>query len=617
MANHGVIARTPEAYSTKPDHEAKQLGRLDDKPLVDEITAMDLKSYLPIAEWLPAYTRKDLGFDLIAGLTVGVMLVPQGMAYSLLAGMPPIYGLYAGIVPLIVYAIFGTSRHLSIGPVAVSALLVLAGISQLAEPGSERFVSLVILTGLLIGIVQLLLSLFRLGFLVNFLSHPVISGFTSAAAVIIAASQLQYLLGIEIPRFEHLYETVGYAFSHLHETNLPTLALGIGGIILMLVLKRLNKNIPGALVTVVLGIALTRLFQLQSFGVAIVGEIPAGVPHFSVPEISLENIKLVFPTVLTVTTIGIVESIGIAKALEAKHDYYKVRPNQELLALGLSKIFGAFFLSLPTSGSFTRSAVNNEVGGRTGISSIVTALVIILGLIFLMPLFYFLPEAMLASIVVLAVRSLFEFNEAVHLWKVHRTDFWMMMTTFLVTLALGIEEGVLAGVVLSVVAVIFQSSKPHIAVLGKLPQTSHYRNVNRFPEAQQFDDMLLVRFDAHLYYANSSYFVDQVTQLTKEKGESLKVLILDASSMHEVDSSGLSAIKEVHKYLRSKQIQFYFCGVIGPVRDLFHKADMLEQLGPLNHFMNLNDAVEHYRNQGNDSGDSWSKAAIQTNVEQE
>ncbi len=578
---------------------------------------MDLKSYLPIAEWLPAYTRKDLGFDLIAGLTVGVMLVPQGMAYSLLAGMPPIYGLYAGIVPLIVYAIFGTSRHLSIGPVAVSALLVLAGISQLAEPGSERFVSLVILTGLLIGIVQLLLSLFRLGFLVNFLSHPVISGFTSAAAVIIAASQLQYLLGIEIPRFEHLYETVGYAFSHLHETNLPTLALGIGGIILMLVLKRLNKNIPGALVTVVLGIALTRLFQLQSFGVAIVGEIPAGVPHFSVPEISLENIKLVFPTVLTVTTIGIVESIGIAKALEAKHDYYKVRPNQELLALGLSKIFGAFFLSLPTSGSFTRSAVNNEVGGRTGISSIVTALVIILGLIFLMPLFYFLPEAMLASIVVLAVRSLFEFNEAVHLWKVHRTDFWMMMTTFLVTLALGIEEGVLAGVVLSVVAVIFQSSKPHIAVLGKLPQTSHYRNVNRFPEAQQFDDMLLVRFDAHLYYANSSYFVDQVTQLTKEKGESLKVLILDASSMHEVDSSGLSAIKEVHKYLRSKQIQFYFCGVIGPVRDLFHKADMLEQLGPLNHFMNLNDAVEHYRNQGNDSGDSWSKAAIQTNVEQE
>lgn len=578
---------------------------------------MSFKKYLPVFEWLPDYTKIDFRFDLVAGLTVGVMLVPQGMAYALLAGMPPIYGLYASIVPLFLYAILGTSRQLSIGPVAVSAILVLGGISQIAEPESETYISLVILTGLLIGIVQFLMSLFKLGFLVNFLSHPVIAGFTSGAAILIAVSQLKYLFGIDIPRFEHLLETIAYAFSHLEEANIYTFIMGIGSIILMLFLKKINKNIPGALLVAILGILLVSILDLNEIGIAVVGSIPQGLPHFVMPAITWENITTVMPTVLTVTIIGIVESIGIAKALESKHSNYKIRPNQELLALGISKIGGSFFQALPSSGSFTRSAINNETGGRTGISSIITAILIATALLFLTPLFYFLPEAVLAAIVILAVRSLFEYKEAINLWKNHRTDFWMMLITFIVTLGVGIEQGVLAGVVLSVLAMTYKSSKPHISVLGKLPGNKHFRNIDRFPDAVQFEDVLMVRFDAQLYFTNANFFRDSLTQLALDKGEKLKIIILDASSIYEIDSSGLHALEELRQFLKSKNIEFFLCGAIGPVRDLLFKTKMMKKIGAGNQFMSLHDAFEFYQQESDKLDNFWTKDAIQNNISDE
>jgi len=578
---------------------------------------MNLKKIIPALEWISTYSKSDFRFDLVAGITVGVMLVPQGMAYALLAGVPPIYGLYAGIVPLFFYAILGTSRHLAIGPVAVSALLVLAGLSQVAEPFSEQYLSLVILTGLLIGIAQMLMSFLRLGFLVNFLSHPVIAGFTSAAAVIIMASQLKYLLGINIPRFHHFYETIGYAISHISETNLLALGLGVGGMVLISVLKKINKNIPGALVTVMIGIAVVFFFQLNQKGINIVGSVPQGLPNLIFPEFSIANLKLVLPTVLTVTLIGIVESIGIAKAIESKHNYYKVRPNQELFALGISKIMGAFFQSIPTSGSFSRSAINNEIGGRTGMSSIIAAVLIAITLLFLMPLFYYLPEALLASIILLAVKGLFEYKEAIHLWKIHRNDFWMMMVTFLVTLGVGIELGVLTGVVLSVLQNTYFSSIPPMIVLGKIEGTDYFRNVNRFPDALQNKEILILRFDGPLYFPNADFFKNEIYKYVKERESDLEVLILDASSILRVDSTGTHAMEEVLHFLKSNDIDFYISGALGVVRDRFSKAGLVRQIGPENQFMNVHDAVNTFNTRDDDSIDIWTPLAVQSNEEEE
>ena len=396
-----------------------------------------LKKYFPILDWLPGLKRSDIRQEIIAGLTVGVMLVPQGMAYALLAGMPPIYGLYGGLVPMLIYAIFGTSPKLSIGPVAVSALLVLAGISQLADPLSDRYVELVLLTGLLVGGLQVLLSIFRLGFFVNFLSQPVVFGFTSAAAVIIVVSQLKDLFGIEVPRMESLTDTVEYVYLHISEINWPTFALGGGGVLLILLLKRIDKRIPASLFAMIAGILLVRFLNLESSGVEIVGSVPEGLPDFQLPAWSLENIKLVLPTVLTVCLIGIVESISIAKYLESKHQDHTIRPNQELLGLGLSKLTGAFFQAIPTSASFTRSAVNDDAGAKSQLASIITALLIGLTLAFLTSLFFFLPKAILASVILVAVRKLFHWKEALHFWKVYRSDFFMLIVTFLITLILG------------------------------------------------------------------------------------------------------------------------------------------------------------------------------------
>ncbi len=579
---------------------------------------MNLKKYLYILEWLPNYNTGFLKNDLVAGLTVSVMFVPQGMAYALLAGMPPIYGLYGGLLPLFLYALFGTSRHLSVGTVAVSSLLVLAGVSQIAEPFTPTYISLVILTGLLAGVIQALASFIRLGFLANFLSYPVIAGFTSAAAIIIAASQLKYLLGFEIPRFGALYDTFGYAFQHIGETHWPTFLLCIAGIGLILGLKKINRSIPGPLIVVVIGILMIKFLKLDQQGIDIVKGVPEGLPTFLLPEWSMANIKLVFPTVLTVSIMGMVETISIGKVWEAKHKNYKIDANQELLAIGISKIGGAFFQALPTSASFTRSAVNSESGGKTQLSSIFTALLIAMTLLFLTPVFYFLPKAILAAIVLLSVKSLFEYKEAIHLWKTHRGDFFMMLATFLITLIFGIEEGVLAGVLLSVLMVMYRSAQPHIAVLGQIPNTNYFRNVERFPNAIQIPDCLIIRFDSQLFFGNALYFKEFFEELvTSNDPSELTGIVLDASNINDIDSSGLKALKSTKEYLERAHVDFYLSGVIGPVRDSLHKADLIDEIGKENQFMYVQDAIDYHLKRNTTGKNIWAESAIQTNVEEE
>lgn len=577
---------------------------------------MDLKRYIPIFDWGSKYTRAEGRKDLIAGLTVCAVLVPQGLAYAMLAGAPPIYGLYAGIFPLIIYAIFGSSRQLSVGPVAISSILVWAGISQVAQPGSEEYISLLILAGLLIGILQVLLSFLRAGFLVNFLSKPVIYGFTSAAAIIISVSQLKYLFKIGIPQSSYVHETCWYVLKHIQETHVLTFVICLSTIAFIVILKKINKAIPNAIIALILGVVITRFFELDKQGLDIVGKIPQGLPQFVMPDWSIENIRLVFPTVLTVTIINVVESIGIAKALESKHDYYMVRPNQELFAIGASKVGGAFFQSIPTSASFSRSAINNDAGARTGMASIITAVFIILTLLFLTPLFYYLPNAILAAIILVSVLGLFEYKKFIHLWKVRRSDFYMMLNTFLVTLIFGIEEGVLAGVVLSILMVLFWSSKPHIVELGKLPNTSHYRNINRFSDAIHSKDILIIRFDASLYFGNASHFRERTKWFIKAKGPDLKLFILDASNINDIDSTGMEVFKELITDLKQKDIQFYLSGAIGPVRDLLFKDQIMDDIGESNQFMDVDDAMNYYKDAAN-RDKIWIDEVLQTNVDKE
>ena len=548
----------------------------------------------PLIDSLQNYNKEKFRGDLLAGITVWVMLIPQGMAYAMLAGLPPIYGLYAGIVPLLLYAFFGTSPQLSVGPVALVSLLVLAGISPFAERGSEVFIQLAITTALIAGIIQILLGIFKLGFLVNFLSHPVISGFTSAAAFIIGFSQLGKLFGLEITRSNYVHQIVSQIIEKATEIHWLTFAIGIIGLAIMIFLKKWNRKLPGALIIVLIGTGLVFLLQLDGQGVAIVGEVPKGLPSFQLPRWNWQEIQDLLPLSLTICLISFIESLAIAKTIEGQHKNYKVSPNQELIALGLAKIVGAFFAAFPTTGSFTRSAINNEAGARTGISSIITAFLMGLTLLVLTPLFYFLPEAILAAIVLAAVIGLINIREAIDLWHHDRRDFLMLLTTFLGTLVLGIQAGILAGMALSLIVFVYKNSVPHFAVLGKLPTSPLYKNITRFPDATQRDDILIVRFDAQLYFGNANYFKETLTSLINEKGDPLQLFILDASSIHDIDSSGLHAFKDVLDLLEQKQIQFYLSGAIGPVRDILKQTGLMERIGTDCQFLRIHDAMEAF-----------------------
>ena len=510
-----------------------------------------LARIFPLLESLEEYSSSDFRNDLIAGLTVGIMLVPQGMAYAYLAGLPPIYGLYGGLVPLFIYALFGTSRQLSIGPVAISVILVLAGVSQFATPETPEYISLVILCGLMIGICQILFSLLRLGFLVKLLSHPVIAGFTSAAAVIIAVSQLKDVLGFDIPRYSYIHQTITYAWEHIGETNILSVIFSVVSLATMLTLRSINRAIPGALIVVVVGTLLSWGLSLGEQGLAIIRDVPAGLPAFEVPNLDFANMKMLLPVVLTVTVIGIVESIGIAKALEAKHKSYKIRPNQELFALGFSKLLGSFFQSLPTSGSFSRSAINNEAGAKTGISSMITASLILLVLLFLTSAFYHLPKAILAAIILLAVRSLFEWKEAIHLWQISKRDFWVMIITFLGTLILGIEPGVLLGVFISLSLVIFRTARKDLSLITGLAKKGKLKGDY---SQEKESGTLTLQFNQQLYFANSEHYLEEVQKAVEQHSPGLSKVILDGSEIYDIDSSGLETIREIHSLLNSRNL---------------------------------------------------------------
>ena len=549
-----------------------------------------LQQLLPIAGQLEDYGREKLTGDLSAGLTVGVMLIPQGMAYALIAGLPPIYGLYASLVPLVIYALFGTSRQLAVGPVAMVSLLVAAAVGPIAGGDTQLYIGLALLLSLMVGLLQFGLGLARFGFLVNFLSHPVLAGFTSAAALIIGLSQLKHLLGISIERSHYIHEILWTAVQKAGAVDPMTLVLGGGSIALLVGLRWWKKSFPGALAAVVVTTLATWGFGLHEMGVAIVGSVPSGLPAPTVPPMDAGAVGDLVPSALAIGLVGFMESIAVAKVYAARHRY-EVDANKELVGLGLANVAGAFFSAYPTTGGFSRTAVNDQSGARTNLAAIFSAGIIALTLLFLTPLFYFLPKAVLAAIVMVAVFGLIEWEEVVHLWHVDRTDLALMGVTFVATLGLGIEQGILTGVIVSLIAVIYQTSQPHTAIMGRLPDTSTYRNLRRNPEALTKSHVVIVRMDANLYFANASAFKDLVLE-ADVKSPALQTIVVDMYPVNRIDSTGVEALEEVIETCRRHGVTVLLAGVKGPVRDVLDNAGVSEDLGDDSFFLEVHAAVQ-------------------------
>jgi SulP family sulfate permease len=556
---------------------------------------MNIKKIIPILEWLPNYTSSRFRGDFIAGITVGIILIPQGIAYALIAGLPPIYGLYTALVPQVMYAIFGSSRQVAIGPVAMDSLIVAAGVSTLALAGSDSYIEIAILLALMVGAIQLLMGIFRLGFIVNFLSRPVISGFTSAAALIIGFNQFRNLFGVDFIRSNQIQYVALDIWKNSKELDLPTTMIGVSAALIIIVLRKVNKKIPNALLVVILGIIAVKYFGSTFESVAIIKEVPSGLPSFGLPEIDIDQLKELMPIALTLVLVGFLETISIGKSLEAKQDEYRIRPNQELVALGIGNMVGSLFKAYPSTSSFSRSAINQESGATTGMAALISVGMVIVTLLFLTPVFYYLPKAVLAAIIIVAVFGLVNVKEGIHLWKTNNLDFWLLFTTFVATLFLGIEYGIFAGVSLSIVILIFRTSRPYIAVLGAVPDSDFYKNKERFTNVVIEEDILVVRFDAQLFFANASYFRDNLDDLADKKGKALKLIVIDAESINRVDSTGTEMLMERISYYQKRGIIFYLAGVKGPVRDSLFKAGMLNIIDINHFFMNIYTAVKFYR----------------------
>ncbi|MAJ37882.1 MAG: sodium-independent anion transporter [Flavobacteriaceae bacterium] len=540
-----------------------------------------IKRLFPILEWLPEYNQSKFYGDLSAGLTVGVMLIPQGMAYAMIAGLPPIFGLYAAFIPQLIYALMGTSGKLGVGPVAMDSLLVASGLGALSLSGIDQYIQMAVFLALFMGGIQVFMGLVKMGFLVNFLSKPVINGFTSAAAIIIGLSQLKHLLGTEIARSNQLQHLLYNAYLTIDEIHFGTLLIGLSGILGILLLNKISPKIPAALVITILAILVVWGFGMDETGVKIVSNIPSGLPELKLPsEYVLSNMNELFPIALTLSLVAFMEAISVAKAVEDEQSNLSLRPNQELIALGFANIVGSLFQSYPTTGGFSRTAVNNQLGASTPMSLIISAAIVGASLFFLTPLFYYLPNAVLAAIIMVAVAGLIDLKYPKRLWNYRKDEFGLLAFTFIVTLTVGITQGILFGILLSLLLMVYRTAQPHYAVLGNIKGSKYYRNINRFKEDVNEDtEVLIFRFDAQLYFGNKDFFKSELSSQIESKKESLKSIIINAESINYIDSSGVFMLDKFIAKLQKQGYKVYLAGAIGPVRDIIKNSGLEERIG--------------------------------------
>jgi SulP family sulfate permease len=559
--------------------------------LKDPAVLNRLARVMPVFDWGRRYDRDALGNDLVAAVIVTIMLIPQSLAYALLAGLPAETGIYASIAPIVLYAIFGTSRALAVGPVAVVSLMTAAAIGNIAEPGSPELLLAAVTLAFLSGAFLILLGVFRLGFLANFLSHPVIAGFITASGILIAMSQLRHVLGISAGG-ANLPELLRSLFEHLGEINWITLAIGVSataflfwvrkGLMPLLLSTGMKPKLAGVLAkagpvaAVFVTTFIAWVFNLsESAGVRVVGDVPQGLPPLTMPSISPDLIgQLIGPAVL-ISIIGFVESVSVAQTLAARKRQ-RIVPDQELIGLGAANVGAAFTGGYPVTGGFARSVVNFDAGAETPAAGAYTAVGLLLAAMLLTPLIYNLPQATLAATIIVAVLSLVDFSILKKTWVYSRADFAAVTATIALTLLFGVEVGVTAGVLLSILIHLYKSSRPHMAVVGRVPGTEHFRNVKRH-KVEIDETVLTLRVDESLYFANARYLEDSLYDMVAARPQ-LKHVVLMCPAVNEIDMSALESLEAINERLHALGVTFHLSEVKGPVMDRLRRGDFLQHL---------------------------------------
>ncbi len=573
---------------------------------------MQLRTYFPILEWGRRYNRQTLTSDLVAAVIVTIMLIPQSLAYALLAGLPPEVGLYASILPLIAYALFGTSSALAVGPVAVVSLMTAAAVGRLVAEGTADYASAAILLALLSGAMLTVMGLFRLGFIANFLSHPVISGFITASGIIIATSQVGGLLGIRTEGHA-LPQLLTSIADNIGSINWNTVAVGAVALALLLWIRLDLKNwlarfgLPKGVATVVvragpvfvvfLTMAWSALFDLGSKGVALVGQVPQGLPMLSLPSFNLDTMQALLLPALIISVVGFVESISVAQSLAAKRRE-RIDPNQELIGLGASNLAAALGGGYPVTGGFARSVVNFDAGAATPAAGAFTAIGIAGATLLLTPFLAILPKATLAATIVLVVLTLVDFSIFKRAWAYSKADFAAVSITLIGTLLLGVEVGISLGVGASLLIFLYRSSRPHTAVVGLVPGTEHYRNVKRH-QVETIPGILSIRVDESLYFANARY-LENLIQAQVAADSSVTDVVLMCSAVNAIDLSALESLEAIQQHLADMGVRLHLSEVKGPVSDQLRKTDFARHLSGqihLSHFQAMQTIADGRRQQ--------------------
>ena len=542
-----------------------------------------MNKYFPFLNWFPM-SGNDVRADLIAGITVALVLIPQSMAYAQLAGLPAYYGLYASFLPGIIAALWGSSKQLATGPVAVVSLLTASALIPYAELGSEQFIGLAIMMALILGMFQLFLGLFKLGIVVNFLSHPVIVGFINAAAIIIGLSQLNKIFGVDKPRTESFMSDIWAMFQNLGDTHVLTLIMGVFAIFIMWGMKKYVPKIPGVLIAVVITTILSYLIGFEEQGGQVVGNIPSGLPSISLPAIDLTMASNLFTSAMIISLVGFMEAISIAKAMAAKTKD-RIDPNKELIGQGLSNIVGSMSQSYPVSGSFSRSAVNLNAGAKSGMSAVFTGVIVLIVLLFLTPLMYHLPQAVLAAVIMMAVVGLINFEAVKHAWQAHKHDGLASIVTFFATLGFAphLDNGILVGAGLALGLYLYRTMSPRVAVLGRYVKDNTLRDISVHPDLPTDENIVVIRYDGSLYFANVAYFEEAILSALSDKPDARYVLVV-GDGINQLDASGEDVLHLLVERLNSNGVSLVFSGLKKQVLDVMRRTGLYSEIGAQNIF---------------------------------
>ena len=551
-----------------------------------------LKKIIPILKWLPKYKKKNLYYDFFAGINVGILLIPQGMAYALIAGLPPIYGLYAALIPQIVYAILGTSRQLSVGPVAIDSLIVASGLGIISILSPEQYILMAISLAFIVGSFQILMALFRFSFITVLLCKPLINGFISALAIIIGFSQLKYLLGIHISQTSLIQNILIDIFNNINQINISTLLLGLSSILIIFFFKKFRPKFPIYFTVLILGTFVSYIFNLNKLGIEVVENIPKGLPEFKIPVLNYDVFFDLFNVGITLAILGYIHAISIAKKLEEKHNYYKIDANQELFAIGMSNIIGSLFQSYPVTGGLSRSAVNDESGAVSGISAIISSLVVGLIIVFFTSYLFYLPKTILSSIIIVAVINLIDYKFPRKLFLNFKDEFFLLLITFFTTIFFGIVEGIILGFFISLLIIISKFNKSGPSINYKIKYLLNSKSIISISEKKiKKSNVIILELKGQLFFGNFNYLKSFISK-QKIDNSIFKTLIFDIENLYHIDSSGSELLCQIIKKLNNKKIRVIISGFNKSKKGFKFEKNLITSIKKENIFFSIDKVLD-------------------------